>query len=162
MAACDFILKIEGVDGESNYQKAAGAIDIEAWNWAEAQAGSHANGSGGGTGKVNMHDLHFTMKVNKASAKLALACASGEHLKKALLICRKAGKEQFEYLKITLSDVLVSSFQMGGSSRANVVPLDQCSLNYAKIEWEYRTQKQDGSLGPPIKTGWELKTNRAV
>ena len=73
-----------------------------------------------------MQDFHFMMKVNKASPKLMLACASGEHIKKAVLTCRKAGKDQQEFLKITLTDVLVSSYQTGGSQRRHV-PIEQIS-----------------------------------
>jgi type VI secretion system secreted protein Hcp len=102
------------------------------------------------------------MKMNKATPKLMLACASGEHIKKAELVCRKAGKEQQEYLKIVLSDVLVSSYQTGGSAGSSVVPMDQISLNFAKIEFEYKPQKADGTLDAAAKSGWDLKANKKV
>jgi type VI secretion system secreted protein Hcp len=162
MAAVDFFLKLEGIEGESQDAKHKGEIDVESWSWGESQAGSHAGGGGGGAGKVSMQDFHFVMKVNKASPKLLLACATGEHIKKAVLTCRKAGKEQQEYLKITLSDLLVSSFQTGGSEGASVLPMDQISLNYTKIEYEYKEQKPDGTLGGAIKAGYDLKANKAV
>jgi type VI protein secretion system component Hcp len=46
---------------------------------------------GSGAGKVQMQDFHFVMRANKASTKLMLACASGEHIPDGLLTCRKAG-----------------------------------------------------------------------
>lgn len=162
MAAVDFFLKLDGIDGESQDSKHKGEIDVESWSWGESQAGSHSGGGGGGAGKVSMQDFHFVMKVNKSSPKLLLACATGEHIKKATLVCRKAGKEQQEYLKITLSDLLVSSFQTGGSEGSGVLPMDQISLNYAKIEYEYKEQKVDGTLGGAIKAGYDLKANKAV
>jgi type VI secretion system secreted protein Hcp len=119
-------------------------------------------GGGGGAGKVQMQDFHFTMKVNKATPKLILACASGEHIKKGVLTCRKAGKEQQEFLKYTFSDLLISSYQTGGASNGGVIPNDQISFNYGKMEVEYKEQKADGSLGGPIKTGWDLKANKKV
>ncbi len=162
MAAVDFFLKLDGIDGESQDSKHKGEIDVESWSWGESQAGSHSGGGGGGAGKVSMQDFHFVMKVNKSSPKLLLACATGEHIKKATLICRKAGKEQQEYLKITLSDLLVSSFQTGGSEGSGVLPMDQISLNYTKIEYEYKEQKVDGTLGGAIKAGYDLKANKAI
>jgi type VI secretion system secreted protein Hcp len=162
MAAVDFFLKLDGIDGESQDAKHKGEIDVESWSWGESQAGSHAGGGGGGAGKVSMQDFHFVMKVNKSSPKLLLACATGEHIKKATLVCRKAGKEQQEYLKITLSDLLVSSFQTGGSEGSSVLPMDQISLNYTKIEYEYKEQKVDGTLGGAIKAGYDLKANKAI
>ena len=162
MAVVDFLLKIDGIDGESNDAKHKGEIELSSWSYGEQQAGTHAAGGGGGAGKVSMQDFRFVTTVNKASPKLFLACASGEHIKKAVLVCRKAGKDQQEYLKITLSDLLVSSYQTGGPQGGNVLPTDQVSLNYAKIEIEYKPQKPDGTLDAPIKAGWDLKANKAV
>src|SRR4051794_30302199 len=104
MAVVDFFLKIDGIDGESHDAKHKGELEVDSWAWSEKQAGTGASGGGGGAGKVNMGPVCFVAKVSKGSPKLALACATGEHLKKAVLTCRKAGKDQQEYLKITLSD----------------------------------------------------------
>jgi type VI secretion system secreted protein Hcp len=162
MAAADFYLKIEGVDGESTDATLKGAIDVDSFSWGETQSGTGGHGGGGGSGKVSMQDLHFTTKVSKASPKLMLSCATGEHFKKAVLTCRKAGKEQNDYLVITLSDVLVSSYQVGGSGHGNVIPTDQVSLNFSKIEWEYKPQKADGTMDSPVKAGYNLAENKKV
>jgi type VI secretion system secreted protein Hcp len=162
MAAVDYFLKLDGIEGESQDSKHKGEIDIESWSWGETQSGTHAVGGGGGAGKVVMQDFHFVMKVNKSSPKLILACANGQHIKDATLIYRKAGKEQQEFLKIKFSDLLVSSYQTGGSSGSDVVPTEQISLNFAKIEYEYKEQKADGSLGGAVKAGYDLKQNKTV
>jgi type VI secretion system secreted protein Hcp len=160
--AVDYFLKIDGIDGESKDSKHSGEIDLESFSWGETQTGSHAFGGGGGAGKVQMQDFHFVMKANKASAKLFLACAEGEHIKKGVLVCRKAGKEQQEFLKVTMSDLLVSSFQTSGSSHGDEVPTDQISLNFSKIEYEYKDQKADGTLGGTTKAGYDVKAMKKV
>lgn len=162
MAAVDYFLKIDGIEGESQDAKHKGEIDVESWSWGESNSGTSAAGGGGGAGKVAMQDFHFVMRVNKASPKLLQACASGQHFKSAILVCRKAGKEQQEYLKITFTDVLVASYQTGGSGGSEIVPTDQISLNFAKIEYEYSEQKPDGTLAGAIKAGWDLKQNKAT
>ncbi len=161
MASVDYFLKLDGIDGESTDSKHKNEIDVLSWSWGQTQSGSHVTGGGGGAGKVQMQDFHFTMQVNKASPKLFLACATGDHIKKAVLVCRKAGKEQQEYLTVTFSDLLVSSYQTGGS-QGDVVPVDQISLNFTKIEWEYKEQKADGTLGAAAKAGYNLKENKKV
>ena len=161
MAAVDYFLKIDGIDGESQDAKHKNEIDLESFSWGATQGGTMAFGGGGGAGKVQMQDFHFVMRVNKASPKLFLACANGEHIKKAVLTCRKAGKEQQEYMKFTFSDLLVSSYQTGGSG-GDVVPMEQISLNYAKIEVEYKEQKPDGTLGGAVKAGYDLKQMKQV
>jgi type VI secretion system secreted protein Hcp len=159
MAQVDYYLKIDGIDGEATDHKHKNEIDVESWSWGETNSGDAAARGGMGSGKVSMQDFHFTMKVNKASPKLLEACASGEHIKKAVLTARKAGKDQQEYLKVTFSDLLISSYQTGGSS-GDVIPMDQIALNFSKVEMEYKDQKPDGTLGGVVKGGWNLKENK--
>ncbi len=156
--AVDYFLKIDGIDGESQDSKHKDEIHLESWSWGETQSGSSAQDSGLGSGKVNMQDFHFTMKCNKASPKLFIACANGDHIKKAVLTCRKAGKTQQEFLFYTFNDLLISSYQTGGNAN-DVIPTEQISFNFTKVVMEYKPQKQDGSLDAGIKKGWNLKTN---
>ena len=157
MALVDYFLKIDGVDGESQDKTHKAEIQLMSFSWGETNAGTMLAGGGGGAGKVQMQDFHFVMNVNKSSPKLFLACANGEHIKKAILTARKAGKEQQEYLKVTFSDILISSFQTSGNADAGHLPLDQISFNFTKVEMEYKEQKADGSLGGAIKAHYNLK-----
>ena len=43
-----------------------------------------------------------------------------------------------------------------------MVPTDQVSINFAKIEFEYRPQKADGTLDAAVKASWDVKANKAV
>ena len=156
--AIDYFLRIDGVSGESLDAKHKGEIDVESWSWGETHAVS-PGGGGGGAGKVEMQDLHFTTKVSTASPSLLLACATGKHFKGAVLTARKAGKGQQEFLTFSLSDVLVSAYQTGGAE-GEVVPADSVSLNFSKIQVEYKQQNLDGSLGASIKAGWDVKQNK--
>ena len=157
MAAVDYFLKLEGIEGESADKTHKGEIQLESWSWGETNAGTHGAGGGGGAGKVSMQDFHFVMKVNKASPKLFLACATGEHIKKAVLTCRKAGGEQQEFLKVNFTDLLVSSYQTGGSGGSDVIPMDQISLNFAKIEVEYKVQNEKGQTTSQVKAGYDVQ-----
>src|SRR5437867_1969523 len=162
MAAVDYFLKIKGIEGEANDKTHKAEIELESWSWGESNSGTHAGGSGGGAGKVAMQDFHFVMKINKASPKLFLACATGEHIPEATLTCRKAGKEQQEFLKVKFSDLLISSYQTGGSAHGDVVPTDQISFNFTKIEVDYKEQDSKGSLLGATKAGWNVKENKKV
>jgi type VI secretion system secreted protein Hcp len=161
MAAVELFLKIDGIQGESKDAKHANEIDVDAFSWGETNVVSHTGGGGGGAGKVAMQDFHFTKRLDKASPVLFLACASGKHFPKAVLSARKAGQGQQDYLVITLSDVAVSSYQVGGAESGEV-GVDQTSLAFSRIVFEYRPQKPDGSLAAPVKAGWDLKTNKAI
>src|SRR5262245_41400174 len=140
--AFDAFLKIEGVEGDSRDAKHPNEIVVESFSWGQTNTGN-AGGGGGGAGKVQMQDFHFTMATSKASPTLMTKCATGEHIREATLTCRKAGGEQNEFLKIKLSDVLISSYALGGS-RGDDVPSDQASLSFVKIDFQFNEQSQKG------------------
>jgi type VI secretion system secreted protein Hcp len=158
IAAVDYFLKFDGIKGESTDAKHKDEIDIESWSWGETRTAS-GSGRGGAAGKVAMQDFQFVMRANRATPALMKACATGQHIKTANLTARKAGKGQQEYLTFKFSDVLISSYQTGGGG--DVQPVDQVSLNFAKIEVEYKPQKPDGSLGPSERFSYDLKANKA-
>lgn len=157
MALVDYFLKLDGVPGESYDKSHKDEIQLLSFSWGETNAGTMAAGGGGGAGKVQMQDFHFVMNVCKASPKLFFHCATGKHVPKAILTARKAGTDQQDYLKVTFSDLIVSSFQTSGQADANHLPLDQVSFNFAKVEFEYKEQAIDGSLKGAIKHHYNLK-----
>jgi type VI secretion system secreted protein Hcp len=159
MAAFDYFLKIDGIAGESTDAKHKGEIEVLSWSWGETQETAPSPGGGAGTGKVAMTDLHVSANLSKASPPLLLACASGKHIKSAVLTGRKAGKGQAEFLTFSLTDVLVSGYQTGATTAE--APLDSISLNFSKIEVTYKEQTATGSAGPAIRVGWDRKTNKS-
>jgi type VI secretion system secreted protein Hcp len=158
MAAFDYFLKIDGIAGESTDSKHKDEIDVQSWSWGETQSPPTGGGGGGGAGKVQMQDLHVTSKVSKASPQLMLACASGKHIKNAILTGRRGGKVPLEFLTFSLSDVLVTSYQTGGTEAEP--PVDAVALNFAKIQIEYKQIQQGGKLGGSVKAGWDAKQNK--
>lgn len=162
MAQADYYLKIERVDGESCADGHKGEMDIESWNFSVYQTGTFFSGGGGGAGKAKFQDIRFTKKIDKASPKLMLMCATGQHLKQAVLTLRKAGDGQQDFCKIILTDVLVSEHQTNNHLGGDPLPTDEFSLNYAKIEFEYKPQKADGSLNAAIKAGYDVARNVTI
>jgi type VI secretion system secreted protein Hcp len=161
MAQVDYFLKIDGIEGEATDAKHGKEIDIDSWSVGLTNSGEAGSRGGLGSGKAVFNDFHFVMRVSKASPKLFEACACGTHVKSAILTCRKAGGEQQEYLKYTFTTLLISSYQAGGST-GGVIPTDQISFNYAKMEMEYKEQKPDGTLGGAVKSGYDLAANKKV
>ena len=156
--AVDMFLKITDVKGESKDKTHSGEIEIESFSWGATQLGTSSHGTGAGGGKISMNDFHFVMRHCSSSPTLFLFCANGKHLKEAVLTCRKAGETQQNFLIVTMSDVLISSYQTGGS-QAGEVPMDQISLNYSKIEIDYLAQDEKGITKSAGKKWWDMKTN---
>ncbi len=157
--ASDMFLKIDGIDGESADGKHKGEIDILSWSFGATNSGSMAHGGGGGTGKVAFQDFHFVKKVDKAGPKLLEHCANGKHIKKAVLVNRKQGGEQMDYVTITLTDLLVSSINLGSSGSDDS---EQFSLNYSHIEYKYTAQNEKGARAGDTAMKWNIKKNEAV
>lgn len=155
--AVDMFLKIDGVQGESQDKDHKGEIDIMSYSFGASQVGNRGFGGGGGGGRVSFQDLHFSTPVNLSSPVLLKACASGQHFAKATLTCRKAGEKPVDFLKVVLTDVLVSSYSNGSkqldsgySSLAednSDVPTDQITLNFRQVQLLYTAQSATGAAG---------------
>ena len=159
--ASDIFMKIGDIKGESFDDKHKDEIDVMSFSWGVTQSGTMAFGGGAGAGKAQFSDFNFTTNVSKASPKLFLACASGEHIKDAQLSVRRSGENtgsREDYLVIKMNDVIISSYQTSGAESAER-PTESVSMAFAKIEYSYRPQKADGSLDAPVTAGWDLKKN---
>jgi type VI secretion system secreted protein Hcp len=157
--AADYFLKINGIPGESVKDKHKDEIELHSWSWSQTNSGSHAANTGGGQGRVDMEDFEFQMTTNKASTELFLHCANGKHIPDAILACRQQGGKQQEYLKIKFTDLVVSSFKLGGSNddKTTVKPMETIKFNFAKIEFSYSQQDKDGSQKPWATKWYNVK-----
>ena len=160
--AFDTFLKLDGIKGESVDSKHKDELEILSFSFGAANdLGGGRAGGGGGAGKVQFHDLHFVHRLDKASPRLLLACASGQHIKEATITVRKAGGQQLEYLKIKLTEVFVSSYQLGGSSQGGeATPLGELSLNFVKLRMDYTEQNVKGGAGSTTSMEWDLTKNK--
>jgi type VI secretion system secreted protein Hcp len=157
--AVDMFLKLDGIKGESKDFKHKDEIHIESFSWGMSQTGAHGAGGGGGAGKVSVHDISVTKFLDKATPELMLHCANGKHIKDGLITVRKAGEHPVEYLKIKLTDILISSVQEAG--HGSDLLSESLSINFAKFNVEYQEQGADGkAAGGPVSMGWDVKANQ--
>ena len=156
----DMFLKIGDIKGESLDHAHKDSIDVLAWSWGMSQSGSMHGGGGGGSGKVTVQDLSITKYVDSASTNLQLKCCNGKHYEEALLTVRKAGETPVEYLKITLSRVLIGSVSSGGSGGEDRLT-ENVTLNFAKAKVEYTPQDETGAAGAVMQYGWDVAQNTA-
>ncbi len=156
--ALDMFIKIGDIKGESADSKHKEKIDVLAWSWGLSNSGSAQIGGGAGSGKVNVLDLSFTKYVDSATPHLLLAGSNGKHYPEANLIVRKAGENPVEYIKIKLTDVLVTSVSTGGSGGEDRLT-ETITLNFAKVALDYTPQSKDGKAGTTIPYSWDIAGN---
>jgi type VI secretion system secreted protein Hcp len=156
--AVDMFMKIGSLEGESKDSKHGSDIDVLAWSWGMSNSGSAHVGGGAGAGKVNVQDLSFTKWIDKASCDLMLACCNGKHFDKATLVVRKAGENPLEYLKIEMTEVIITSVSTGGSGGEDRLT-ENVTLNFAKVKVAYEEQTTSGSGGAKPKMSWDIAGN---
>jgi type VI protein secretion system component Hcp len=137
LAASDYYIKFEGVDGESKTRARAETIELQSWSFGASQTGvvsPRDSASGLATGKrqhkpmtvitpeatdartaapaaEEIRTVTFAVPEpgNATSAQLARLCASGKHLKSAVL----SGPDG----RYQMNDVVVSSCAVQGNER---------------------------------------------
>jgi type VI secretion system secreted protein Hcp len=158
----DIFLKIEKVEGSSEHEAHKGEIEILAYFWGETQDVDLSAGTQ--VGKVKMDDLKLVFLVDpKASPMLMHACASGQSIPDAILTVFRHASEgsTVELLKITLQNVVVSSYVTSYEpTQQYALPVDEMTLAYQKITFDYFEIEPDGSKGQMTGFYWDLATNQ--
>lgn len=156
----DMFIKINGIDGESKDGAHQNEIDVLHWDWTVTQESTMHTGSGGGAGKAQVNDLVFEHYVDRATPNLFKYCVTGKHIPEAKLTIRKAGGSPLEYLKITMTDVVVTRVSPGGSSTDDVKVREKVGLSFAKVKSEYIVQNQQGGSGGAITASYDIQKNQ--
>jgi type VI secretion system secreted protein Hcp len=158
--AVDMFLKLDKIKGESQDHKHKDEIEVLSWSWGMHQTGTTHVGTGGGAGKVSVQDLTFTHWVDKASADLMKACAKGEHINKGELVVRKAGGDDaLEYIKMTMTNIIVTNVSTGGSHGEDRLT-ENVTLNFQKFKYEYKQQSEKGAVASSPNFGWDMGLNK--
>jgi len=159
--AIEYFLKFDDYKGESAAAKHKDEIEIHSWSWGAHNPTSH-EGSGLSAGKVSFSEINITKPVDKSSAKLLELCCTGKHIPKGTLFCAKStgDKNPVDYLKITLEEVHIASFQTGGSS-GDAIGTESISLAFIQVEYDYSIQQKDGSLVNAGKTKYHIGKREA-
>jgi type VI secretion system secreted protein Hcp len=160
MAQADFILDLDGVEGECADAKYPKKIQLLSFGFGVTNTGGAGYGSGAGTSKSLVQDMHFTKLVDTSSPNLFQAAATGKHFKTAILHVRKAGGDQpVEYMLYTLNEVFVSAHNITGHDGGGMAQ-ESGSLNFSKIQMDYKLQSATGA-GDKVNTkGYDVTANK--
>ena len=154
----EMFLKLSGIDGESVDAKHKGEIDVLAWSWGLSEEGAPATG-GGGAGKVKIQSLSIQKLIDLASPLLLSYSAQGKHISAGTLTTRNPGKGT-EFLFFKMTNVTVTSVSMMASKDATR-PAESITLNFAKLDFDYRSSKPDGSVGTEEHFKWDILAGKS-
>lgn len=147
-AQTTYSLVVDGIQGDS-ITPGAGLV-VTGWTFGVENVPT-LSGGGAGAGKASFEELMVTKTVDSASPLLMQACATGQHISSAVLKGKRKGASQ-DYLIITMSDVLITSVNLGGTS-GKPAPTESVTFTYSRVEYLVRKKS-----GEEVKFTWNLAT----
>lgn len=139
----DAFLQIDGIKGEVSDTSVRDGISIESFSW-----GFHSLGQRNQTDAVGMQEMHFVTRVSKASPTILQSVATGKHIPQAVLVVRQP--QGNEFLKIKLTDILVSSYRTAGDSSSET--LEEFTLSFKSMDQVVSLPGASGQTSQTVTT----------
>jgi type VI secretion system secreted protein Hcp len=154
-AQTDVFLKLDGIMGDSYDAKHKGEIDILSYTQSFSNTARLARGTTSGPGRVTCGAVTVIKNIDKASPQLIRLVTTGAHVPTGVITFRAAGKDQLEYYKITMTDVVVTEVEQTDEPAGTIA--EKVSILADRLLFEYRT-------GYPTSTtttfGWDCVANQ--
>lgn len=146
--AFEIFMKYGDVTGDVTNPSVAGWIEIDSFSFGATNPANTTPG-GGASGRVSVSEITVTKSTDSSSVSFFKNCVTGVVTESALIQFYKldsaGGLSQF--LQFTLSDTLVSSYELSAAGAASAggdvpadLPTESLSLNFVKIEMTYTAQ----------------------
>jgi len=146
--SASYIVKIEGVRGESKKRNEEGVIEINSFAFGVTNQGSGVSDK---HKRRHYTDVHIKKYVDKSSTNIMNLLRRNAMIEKVSIIARKATGtgDYLEFLKIKLHDAYISTYNISGDKDSDgpddmPLPQDEFTVNFRKIEVEYSAQDNKG------------------
>jgi type VI secretion system secreted protein Hcp len=137
----DYFLKIDGIEGESQDKIHNNEVRLLDFGFVLS---ARADTSGHIVGKMVIENASFSASIDQSYPLLMKALTTNAKIQTVVLTCRKAGKTQEDFFKVTLTDVFMVDCRLDGSA---TVPTMAFKMGFKKIMFGYREQNDKGILG---------------
>lgn len=134
-------------------------IEVLSWNHGFAQPTSptRTTGGHGSVEQATHQNLTFTKYLDGATNELLKYCWAGKMFVKVTLTCFRSDgardNKPVEYLRVTMEHVVISNYAVSGGP--GDVPVENVSLDYGIVQYEYKDQKHsdDAYAKHDLRTG---------
>jgi type VI secretion system secreted protein Hcp len=156
-------LKLDGITGESQAAGFAGYIELISFSFgATNSAATTSRSTGAGSGRAKPLEISVTKYIDKSSPILMLRTAQGKLISTGQVQVAAQG-DRLVYLKVELTDVLVSSYRIDtDTGSGGGLPTESFALSFDKIQYSYYPQAPAGGLDRPVTMAWNIKTAKLV
>jgi type VI protein secretion system component Hcp len=122
--ATDYFVKVDGIAGTSDVVRMTDYIEVQSWSLEFNEGVCRA--------------LTFVKLMDKSSASFTAAALSGLTYPTITVIARTPGERPFNYMRLTLTNSVFTSFRTGGTT-GDGTPIEQISAQPASVKtdlWE--------------------------
>jgi type VI secretion system secreted protein Hcp len=128
---------------------------LDTIRWGETNSSTP---KGGTSRHLSVRDFMFTKRMCNGSAALLLACASGDAVTEAVIACRGANAaEKTDFLKWTLTDGIVSLYEIEADGKESVVPVEHVCIRFKTLAMEFKP-----NAGPTVSARVDVGANTAT
>ena len=133
----EMFLSIEGVKGESTEAAHKDWIAVLTFQWGLSRSAGTTAGAGAISGTAKSDDFIITKRVDLSTPKLMDAAARSRPYNTVVLsVCERTPAGLVEYLRFTMSDVVVTSIDIAGDA-GSARDTDTTVLTFARISVVY-------------------------
>ena len=166
-------MQIQGIDGNVTATGLEKFIQLESFDFQvkrkmNTQPGAVSDREGS---KPSIGEVIVTKRVDNTTPLLFSEATVGSAKPQAVIKFVNTGANLQEYLIVTLSNVLVSGYELSdqlpavgedGTQPHKAKPMETINLNFDKIEVKYTPYDEKHKAGAPIPAGYDLKTAKAT
>ncbi|MCO8121106.1 type VI secretion system tube protein Hcp [Stieleria sp. TO1_6] len=152
-------IKFDGVDGECKDKDHKGWSDLASFGQAIHQPGGGATGATRRRGDVILDDIACSKELDKSSPKIAESVCKGKVYPKVEIDVTASYTDagRVTYYRYELTNVLVSSYNIGGSGQSESVPMEDFSLNFEEIKVTYTENDSKGKKKGNVEYSWKVE-----
>lgn len=155
------LMKVKDVAGQTQLDGYADHMELFSYSHGIAQhVTANVSNTDRTTGRPMHQDFAVTKDVDKASPSLLQGCNEAKVYAEVLItVGRNDSGKVVKLFTYKLEDAIISSISVSGGGGGK--PVESITWNYAKIEWTYYAQKEEGGAGGNAVAKWDVSLNKA-
>ncbi len=156
------LMKFDGVPGQTQLDGYKDHMELFSYSHGVAQnVTANVSNTDRTTGRPMHQDFSVTKDVDKATPSLLQGLNEAKVYKTVeITVARNDSGSVVKIFTYKLEDVVISSMSVSGGSGSK--PIESLTMNYARIEWTYYAQKEEGGAGGNAVAKWDVSQNKAV
>ncbi|MEX2584192.1 MAG: type VI secretion system tube protein Hcp [Gemmatimonadota bacterium] len=156
------LIDIPGLEGTSQVTGFEKKIECLSYSHGVAmQVTTDVSNTERTSGRSMHQDFNLTKYIDKTTPMLNQHCCEGKAFATATItIGRNDTGAVIPLIVYTLSNVVISNVSVSGGGGDK--PVENFSLNYASIKWDFSTQKEAGGKEGTVQGKWDISTNKAA